>query len=132
MQDKVDSLAATAEKAVSVAQTQADLKRLHTEFLGRKGEITALLKGLGVLPKEDRPAAGQSVNKLKNIVQELIDKRLEQVKALDQEARLQVRSPDPTEPGERPERGSLHPLTIVREELEDIFSSIGYMVLDIL
>ena len=130
MQERVEALAAAAEEALAAAADLEALQRLQVRFLGRKGEVTALLKGLGALPREERPAAGAAVNRLKERVQEGIDRRREELKAQAREARLRVRPPDPTEPGRRPERGGLHPVTLVREELEEIFRAMGYMVLD--
>ena len=130
MRERVEALVTAAAEALAGAADLEEVQRLQVRFLGRKGEVTALLKGVGALPREERPAAGAAVNRLKGEVQALIDRRREELREEQRAARLQVIPPDPTEPGRRPERGGLHPVTLVREELEEIFRSMGYMVLD--
>ncbi len=130
MEDKVQALSRKARQEIGEARTLEEVRALEVRLLGKKGEVTGLLKGLGSLPKEERPAAGALVNRLKEEVRDLLEKRREEIKARQKEASLQVPPPDPTEPGRRPDAGRLHPITLVQEELEDVFAGMGFMVLD--
>ena len=131
MQERVRTLRADFESALRGAADPAGLQAVQDRFLGRRaGRLTELLKSLGQLPAEARPQAGQLLNAAK---QEM-EGRLEQARASSaeglREERLRTERIDVTLPGRMPARGRRHPLTTVREDLEDIFVSMGYEVYD--
>jgi len=101
---------------------------VRVRFLGRRGELTALLKGLGSLPADERPGAGQAINALKARMEEALAGAA--LAAHDEAQRLALirEGEDPTLPPLRPFRGSLHPVTHTRRLLEDIFREMGYSV----
>lgn len=127
----MENLAALTSEAldlVAKAEDLAALDHLRVEYLGKKGHITALLKGLGKLSNEERPAAGAKINEAKQQVSDKINERkaaLEQAAIADKLARETI---DVTLPGRTAAAGGLHPVTRTLERIEKIFTSIGYRV----
>jgi phenylalanyl-tRNA synthetase alpha chain len=120
----------TALQAIDAASDAASLDTVRVQFLGKKGELTDLLKGLGKLPAEDRPAAGAEINKIKSILQDAISVRKD---VLDQEsidAKLSTEAIDVSLPGRNAEVGSHHPVTIVLRRIEEFFKGVGYEVVE--
>ncbi len=116
-----------ALKAISEADTRS-LEELRIEYLSKKGKIQGLMAQMRDLPSEEKPKFGQMVNDLKNAVSAAIDEKKEK---LDQEllnARLKSEKIDISLDGYVPKNGTLHPLTLVQKELEDVFIGMGYKV----
>jgi len=126
----LEEILAEAKNAVSVADNASGLDDVRVQYLGKKGELTGLLKGLGKLPAEDRPAAGAEINKAKESLQALIaDKK----SAFDDAAinsQLAAETIDVTLPGRNADIGALHPVTQVLRRMEDFFTSVGYDVVE--
>lgn len=127
MQD-LNELKAKALEQLAAAADLTELEQLRVNFLGKKGAITGLLKGLGALPAEERPAAGAKINEVKQQVQSLIDERRRELEAAAIEDRLKSEAIDVTLPGRAAEFGSLHPVTRTIQRIEALFASIGYTV----
>lgn len=106
------------------------LKDVERHYLGRKGVVAAALASIGGLPPDERKAVGQSANRLKQAIQERVDARAAELEAARLAAERSGAGFDPTLPPARLETGSLHPVTQVTRELEDLFLSMGYTVLD--
>lgn len=127
----MDNLAALTEEALGLVKNAQDLPALdhvRVEYLGKKGQITALLKSLGKLSAEERPAAGAKINESKQQVQEQINVKKD---ALQQEAinaKLAEETLDVTLPGRDDALGGLHPVTRTLERIERIFAAVGYNV----
>jgi phenylalanyl-tRNA synthetase alpha chain len=124
----LDELHGTALAAVAAAADLAALDRVRVDFLGKSGRLTAQLKALGALPKEERPAAGQAINRVKAELQQAVDARkaeLEQA-ALDQ--RLAAERVDVTLPGRGQQSGAAHPVTRTLERIEQLFANAGFNV----
>jgi phenylalanyl-tRNA synthetase alpha chain len=98
------------------------------QFLGKKGELTAIMKGMGALSAEERPVIGAVANKVKDELSEAIEQRLVLLKQEAVSQRLANEKIDVTLPGRRGQFGSKHPVTLVTEELIEIFSSLGFCV----
>ncbi|MFQ5507660.1 MAG: phenylalanine--tRNA ligase subunit alpha [Planctomycetota bacterium] len=121
------------ERAVTELRAVVDLgglKAVEQRYLGKKGELTAQLRGLGVLPAEQRPAFGKAANELKRDLEALLEDRESGLRAVEIERRLDASDFDPTEPGVRVESGGLHPITQVTHELVDVFAGLGFAWLD--
>lgn len=119
------------EEARAEIEAAADLRALQevrVRWLGKKGRITAELKGLGALAPDERREAGQRVNELKRFVQEAIDVRKEQIERAELARRLAAERVDVTLPGSRGPDGGLHLLTRVTNHLLDVFQALGYEV----
>jgi phenylalanyl-tRNA synthetase alpha chain len=112
----------------TAADDAAAIEALRVRFLGRKGELPALMKRLGSLPKADRPAAGQQINELKSKVQAALASAAEAALAREQSRELAGRPLDASLPARLAWIGSLHPVTQTRRELETIFREMGYSV----
>lgn len=126
---KVRALREDFARAIAEVRAAGDLQPLHDRFLGRRsGALNALLKSLGQLPEAARRAAGQELNALKDEIARRLEEARASLEAREREERLLRERIDVTLPGRQPRRGRRHPLTVTREELEDIFVSMGYEV----
>jgi len=106
------------------------LEELRVRVLGRKGELTGLLRSLGQAPAEERPKLGQLVNAAREALEQAIEARAEQLKVAAKEARLAAEAIDVTLPGKTRSAGSLHPMYLVQDQLLDIFTGIGFEVVE--
>ena len=119
-----------AQARIDAAISPAELRAVDRDYIDKGGVVAGLLAAIPTLPTEERRAAGQGANILKGAVQEAIAERKSQLEASEIEAARSGKGFDPTLPGTPTRRGSLHPVTRVTRELEDIFSSMGYDILD--
>ena len=106
------------------------LDALRVKYLGKKGELTAILKQMGKLSSEERPVIGQVANEVRQTLEAAVARRQEELKAREMELRLAAEKLDVTMPGKVRAQGGLHPLSIVQEDLIDIFRSMGFDVVD--
>ena len=125
MQEKLAALGKEAHAALSNSTSEDQLQAASTQFLGKKGSITQLLKSLGELPVEERKAVGQQANKIKAELESLLEEKREAI--LDAVAGTGPGF-DVTLPGEFRQVGSLHPVTRMRFDLNDAFHSLGFEV----
>lgn len=128
MKEQLDGLLKAALAEISEAGTEESLQELRVRYLGKKGAITAVMKGLGALPPEERPIVGQLVNTVKNQLETRLDETLDRVRDASKRERLERERIDVTLPGRRAPRGTKHPITLVIEEISDIFSGLGFQV----
>lgn len=127
----MENLAALTEEAlklVAEAQDLAALDHVRVEYLGKKGQITALLKSLGALSAEERPAAGAKINEAKDVVQEQLALRKQAMEQAAINAKLADETIDVTLPGRGQSNGGLHPVTRTLQRIQAIFASVGYQV----
>lgn len=122
------ALTEEALKLVEQAQDLAALDHVRVEYLGKKGQITALLKGLGKLSGEERPAAGAKINAAKDRVQERISVVKQQMEQAAIDEKLAGETIDVTLSGRGQKSGGLHPVTRTLDRIEKIFSVVGYKV----
>lgn len=128
MKDKIDELKRAALAAVAAAETSAELGDIKVRFLGKSGEVTSLMKGLGALSKEERPEAGKVLNMARTEIENAIESKLESALRREKEARLAAEAVDVTLPANTAKRGTLHPITQVREEIVNVFLGMGFSV----
>lgn len=121
-------LSENATNAISAATSVALLDDVRVEFLGKKGRITALLKGLGRLPAEERPAAGARINEVKEVLQARINARRVALENADLVAQMAEERVDVTLPGRNNGIGGLHPITRTTMRIEAFFTQVGYDV----
>ena len=110
------------------AESLKDLEAIKVKYLGKKGELTQILKGMGKLTSEERPVIGQVANEVRTLLEETIAK---EVSILEEKAmleKLEQEKIDVSMPGNMPRKGGLHPLTKVLHELEDIFIGMGFSI----
>ncbi|MBI4324250.1 MAG: phenylalanine--tRNA ligase subunit alpha [Chloroflexi bacterium] len=125
--NEIEPLRQTALAGLQAAPDLAALEQARVNFLGANGQFTALLKQLGALPKEERPAAGKLINEAKTALEAALARRRSE---LELKAALPTEPSDFTLPGRRRTLGKLHPLTLVTEEIVRSFRKIGFAVAD--
>jgi len=128
MREQLERLKQEALQAISNASGEEALQEVRVRFLGRKGELTALMKGLGGLAAEDRPVVGQLVNSVRDEIETGLDTALQTARERATTERLRSERLDVTLPGRRMVTGSKHPITLVVEEVCDIFAGLGFSV----
>ncbi|MEZ6037735.1 MAG: phenylalanine--tRNA ligase subunit alpha [Planctomycetota bacterium] len=111
---------------VAAATDAAALQALAQRLFGPKGEVVELVRSVTMLPKEERPAFGKAANAVKQAVEQALEAKKEQFAQAAMQQELTAGDFDPTEPGPRLRRGALHPITIVQNELVDLFTSMGF------
>ena len=126
----LNALADDARNQFAAIDDSAKLEEAKARFLGKDGSLTALLKGLGKLPAEERKQAGERINAAKADVEAALNQRREQLANLKLEAKLAAEALDVTLPGRLAQRGGLHPVTLSQARIEEIFASIGFEVAD--
>ena len=126
MQDQLKSIREHVTEELKSIQDSASLEQLRVRVLGKKGELTAILRGMGKLPAEERPKMGQIVNETREKLEEAIDSAAAALRAKEKEYRLKKETIDVTLPGETRSAGSLHPMNIVLNDLLDIFTGMGF------
>lgn len=128
MRDRLYSLREEVQAALSAVNSLEDLNRIRVEYLGKKGKLTAILRGMGTIPKEERPAIGQLANEIRVYLEKKIAEKESELQDLALEQQIKAEKIDVTAPGARPRTGSIHPLMAVIEQIEDIFIGMGYEV----
>ncbi len=128
MKEKLEALKEKALKELGEVESLQKLREFQVRYLGRKGELKALLKGMGRLDPEERPLIGQLANRIKDILEEAIAEKGEALRAREEERRLEEERIDVTLPGRGPELGGVHPITRVLREIEEVFISMGFQV----
>lgn len=124
----LEALKSESLNAVATAEDLRALDDVRVQYLGKSGVLTEQLKQLGKLPKEERAAAGQSINKAKQELQKAIEARKTELETLALAQRLASEKIDVSLPGREPEVGGLHPVTRTMQRIESIFASAGFEV----
>lgn len=128
MKAKLATMSESAQAAIAAATDEAALQEVRVRFLGKKGELTAIMKGMGQLSAEERPQVGALANQVKDRLEELFSARFEQLRSEAIAARLAAEKLDVTLPGRQLRKGAKHPVTLVTEEVTAIFASLGFGV----
>lgn len=121
-------LTADAQAEIEAADNLGALDQIRVHYLGKKGELTALLKTLGTLPAEERKSAGQEINNAKRSVQQTIESRKVSLEQDALQEKLASESVDVTLPGRGQQSGGLHPITRTMARIENLFSQLGFSV----
>jgi len=116
------------EAIAALAEDGADIEALRIKYLGKKGELTAVLRGMGKLSAEERPVIGQLANDIRGEIEAEIEKKSAAMKTAALDAKLKVEKLDVTIPGTRVPVGKPHPLAMVQRQLEEIFLGMGYSI----
>ena len=128
MQEQIKQIEKVALEELQNCNELKLLDELRVKYLGKKGELTALLKMMGGLSKEERPIIGSMVNKVRDELEEIISSKTEILRKEEIDKKLEAESIDVTLPSSKIKRGSKHPINRVIEEVEDLFVSMGYDV----
>ena len=128
MKDKLQQI---REKAIAEIENSDGLEKLNevrSAILGKKGELTAVLKGMKDVAPEDRPKVGQWVNDTRSAIENRLEEKMKKLEAEALQRKYEAEKIDVTMPAEKHEKGNLHPVTQVRNQLIDIFASMGFEV----
>ena len=128
MMDDIERIAATGAERITAAATLDDLRAAEAELLGKKGEITALKRGLGALDPDERRAAGQALNAVRDQLEAAVAERRRTLEAAERELTLAAERLDLTEALTHRQRGSLHLVTQTLDRLVDVFVGMGFVV----
>ena len=130
MKDALLKIKSLANDELSKVNDTKALEEIRVKFLGKKGELTSILKQMGKLSPEERPVIGQLANQVRAEIEESITNRVKEIKTLMLEKKLKEEELDVTLPGTKATIGKLHPLNIVLNEIEDIFMGMGFDIAD--
>ena len=130
MKEQLEKIRQEALDALSKASDTNELDALRVRFLGKKGELTGVLKSMGKLSSEERPVMGQAANNVRAAIEEKLEEAKTALKAKALEARLEAEAIDVTIPGDPVQLGHRHPMNKALDEAKDLFISMGFRVLD--
>ncbi|MCI7443687.1 MAG: phenylalanine--tRNA ligase subunit alpha [Clostridium sp.] len=128
MQNKLNEIQETALKLIEEAKDSVTLQDIRVKYLGKKGELTTILKSMKDLSKEERPVMGKLVNDVKKVVEEKLDEAVNKIKEEEKKKKLESEVIDITLPGKKNVIGKRHPLELTIEKIKDIFISMGFSV----
>ena len=129
MKEQIEKISQNAKQEIQSSNNLINLNDARVKYLGKKGELTALLRGMGALTPEERPIIGALVNTCKDELEEKISEKEKELQELELQEKLEKEQIDITLPSQKIKRGSKHPLNRVIEEVEDLFVSMGYDVM---
>ena len=130
MKQQLEQIQAKAMEAFAAAADPQELENLRVRFLGKKGELTAVLKKMGTLSPEERPVMGQMANQVRAAIEAELEEKKQKLSALALEYRLKSEAVDVTMPGTKVPLGHKHPMSIVLDEMKEIFIGMGFDVVD--
>ncbi len=130
MKEQLAKIRAEALEALERTSLPAELDELRVRYLGKKGELTAVLKQMGSLSAEERPQMGALVNEVKASLESAIEAQAQRLESTAMEARLKLEAVDVTIPGKVHKQGHKHPMYIALDEIKEIFIGMGFTVLD--
>ena len=130
MKDKLQEITKRVMEQIEAADEMTALNDVRVAILGKKGELTAVLKSMKDVKPEDRPAVGQLVNETRSAIEEKLAEAKERLEGAEMELRLKSEVIDVTLPAKKAKIGHLHPNTNVLQEVEDIFVGMGYEVVE--
>ena len=130
MEQRIKALREQMEYQLSRVDSKEKLGTFWQEFLGKKGSIAELMKGLGTVSKEERPVMGKIINEFKTLAEEKYRAMSERMEQMELAARNLKEQVDITLPGKKQSLGGLHPLTIVRNEMINVFAGMGFEVFE--
>ncbi|MGB9791575.1 MAG: phenylalanine--tRNA ligase subunit alpha [Thermacetogeniaceae bacterium] len=128
MEQEILCIKESALRELTSAETKEELQAIRVKYLGKKGELTKILRGMGGIPPEQRPQIGQLANDVRAFIEEELERRLQVVLEQEKQKRLEAEAIDVTLPGRKVRRGHRHPLTLVLEEIKDIFTAMGFEI----
>ena len=128
MKEQIEEIARKAKEEIEKAKEKKELNEVRIKYLGKKGELTTILRGMGGISAEERPKIGNLVNTIKDEIEEQITNKEQAFEKEELAKKLEEETIDITLPSSKIRRGSKHPLNRIIEEIEDLFVSMGYDV----
>ncbi|HRU42630.1 MAG TPA: phenylalanine--tRNA ligase subunit alpha, partial [Candidatus Diapherotrites archaeon] len=130
MKETLEKIKLQSVKELESVQSQKELEELRIKYLGKKGELTQVLRGMGGLSPEERPVIGQLANEIRDYINEKIEETAYCLKRKDLEIRVGKEFIDVTMPSKRKALGNKHPLTKVQDEINQIFIGMGFTIVE--
>ncbi len=130
MKEQLEAIRKNALESIAATHAAADLDALRVRYLGKKGELTALLKQMGSLSAELRPVMGQMANEVRTSLEQAIESQADALAEKALEAKLNLETVDVTIPGKKTQLGHKHPMYTVLDEIKEIFIDMGFEILD--
>lgn len=130
MNDKIEAIKVAVSDQLAASQALQDVQDIRVKYLGKKGELTAMMKELKNLSKEERPKVGQLVNAARNVIEEQVKAKMEELKEQALEQKIQSEKIDITLPGRKPVLGHEHPLHLTRRLMEESFIRMGFSIVE--
>lgn len=130
MKEQLKNIEARAKEELSKVSDPKILEEIRVKFLGKKGEVTAILKQMGKLSAEERPVMGQLVNTVRADIEQEISRKQSEIKAEIAKKKMASETIDVTLPGKAPKIGKAHPLNAVLEEVEEVFLGMGFDIVE--
>ena len=130
MKEQLQSIEARAKEELSAISDIKLLEDFRVRYLGKKGELTAILKQMGKLSAEERPVIGQLANKVRSDIEEALNARKDEIKSKAEELRLKAETLDVTLPGKAQKIGRAHPLDVTLEQVEEVFLGMGFDIVE--
>ena len=130
MKNQLESIRQAAKDALEHVSLIQDLEQLRIQYLGKKGELTAILKQMGKLSPEERPQVGQMANEVRTYIEGAIESKKAQLEQKKQQEQLKAEKIDVTLPGKKITLGAKHPLSIVLDEIKEIFVGMGFEIVE--
>jgi phenylalanyl-tRNA synthetase alpha chain len=128
VREMLENICKQALDSIAEAKQSNDLEAIRVKYLGKKGQLTQILRGMGKLSPEERPVMGQLANQVRGDIESALSSRVKEMEEMTLAKRLREETIDVTLPGKRPPLGGLHPLTTVLNQVTDVFLGMGFSV----
>ena len=128
MKELLNQMLIEATNSIKEINSLKELEDIRVKYLGKKGDVTSLLKKMGSVPKEERPEMGKIINDVRFEIEEHLSNKKEELASLELEAKLNEEKIDVTLPSKKSKLGNLHPLNKVQNELKDVFIGMGFKI----
>lgn len=130
MKHQLESIRKSIENDLKNTKTNQDLENIRIKYLGKKGELTSILKQMGKLSAEERPIIGKLANEVRSSIEQKLKEQLKKIKSIENTKKLEAEKIDVTLPGKRRFLGHKHPLTTVLDEIKEIFLGMGFNIVE--
>ena len=130
MKEKIDAIKAAVSEQLDKSEALQDIQDIRVKYLGKKGELTALMKELGKLSKEERPQVGQMVNTARSLIEDALQQRMAELKQQALQKKIESEKIDITLPGRKPLMGHEHILHQTAREMEEAFMRMGFSIVE--
>jgi len=128
VRDKLDVIQKEALESIEKANSSSSLEEIRVKYLGKKGQLTQILRGMGKLAPEERPVVGQLANQVRQTIESALTEKVKEMEERALAIKLKEETIDVTLPGKKPSLGKLHPLTTVLNQITEIFLGMGFEV----
>lgn len=128
MKEQLEQIKKVALEQLSQVTEKTELENLRVKYLGKKGELTAILRGMGKLSAEERPIVGKVANEVREEIEKALEEKIEAIKKVEKQKKLSGEIIDISMPGKKQIVGKKHPITLTLEQINDIFLSMGFSI----